>query len=114
MRNQALCLLLALMPIAALAQPTSPPLSFDETGGGKGYESPLGLSYVQTRDATIIYVDSLGYLVPHTVRAFTNSLAWQRRMFGWTPSESTVVLLKDFSDYGGAGAFSAPPKKVAA
>lgn len=112
MRNQALCLLLALMPIAALAQPTSPPLSFDETGGGKGYESPLGLSYVQTRDATIIYVDSLGYLVPHTVRAFTNSLAWQRRMFGWTPSESTVVLLKDFSDYGGAGAFSAPHDKI--
>lgn len=113
MRNRALGLLLALMPMAAQAgSASSPPLPFDETGGGKGYESPLGLSYVQTRDATIIYVDSLGYLVPHTVRAFTNSLAWQRRMFEWTPSESTVVLLKDFSDYGGAGAFSAPHDKI--
>ena len=31
----------------------------------------------------------LGYLAPHAIRTFTNSLAWQRRMFGWVPSEPT-------------------------
>ena len=46
--------------------------------------------------------------MPHAVRTFTNSLAWQRRMFGWVPSEPTTVLLQDFSDYGNAVAYSAP------
>ena len=54
------------------------------------------------RTSSSIYYDSLGYLVPHAVRTFTNSLAWQRRMFGWVPSEPTTVLLKDLADYGSA------------
>ena len=91
MRGRVLCLLLALMPVAAAAD-----------------ESPVGMSYVETKDLRLIYYDSLGYLVPHAVRTFTNSLEWQRRMFGWVPSESTTVMLQDFSDYARALAFSAP------
>ena len=49
--------------------------------------NPLGMSYVGTADLKLIYFDPLGYLVPHAVRTYTNSLAWQRRTFGWTPSE---------------------------
>jgi len=78
-----LCLLLASMPFAALAD-----------------ESPVGISYVETSDLRLYYQDSLSYLVPHAVRTFTNSFAWQRRMFGWVPSESTTILLQDFADYG--------------
>jgi hypothetical protein len=42
------------------------------------------------------------------VRTFTNSFAWQRRMFGWVPSETTTVLLQDLADYGNAFAGAAP------
>ncbi|MDQ6923413.1 MAG: hypothetical protein M3Z74_04510 [Pseudomonadota bacterium] len=71
-------------------------------------DNPLGMSYVETKDLKLIYFDPLGYLVPHAVRTFTNSLAWQRRMFDWTPSEPTTVALKDFADYGNARAIPAP------
>jgi hypothetical protein len=86
---------LALMPIVAAAD-----------------ENPLGLSYVETKDLRLIYFDPLEYLVPHAVRTFTNSLEWQRQMFGWVPSERTTVLLKDLSDYGGAATVAAPHNKM--
>jgi hypothetical protein len=94
-RTRVLCLLLVLWPVAAIAE-----------------ESPLGISYVETKDLKLIYFDPLAYLVPHAVRTFTNSLLWQRRMFGWVPSESTTVLLKDLSDYGGAAAGAAPHSRL--
>jgi hypothetical protein len=91
MRGRVLCILLALLPVAHSTAQTS-----------------LGLSYVETKDLRLIYFDSLGYLAPHAVRTFTNSLEWQRRTFGWVPSESTTVLLADLSDYGNASTWSAP------
>ena len=91
MRNRLVCLLLALIPAAAVAD-----------------ESPVGISYVETKDLRLYYYDYLSYLAPHAVRTFTNSLAWQRRTFGWAPSESTIVLLQDFADYGNASTYSAP------
>jgi hypothetical protein len=75
-------------------------------------ENSLGMSYVETKDLRLIYFDPLEYLVPHAVRTFTNSLEWQRRMFGWVPSEVTTVLLKDFSDYGGAVTQAAPHNRL--
>jgi hypothetical protein len=97
MRIRVLCLLFALLPIAATAD-----------------ESPLGMSYVETQDMHLIYFDPLGYLVPHAVRTYTNSLAWQRRMFGWVPSEPTSVLLTDFADYGSGAAAVAPRNRLIA
>ena len=91
-----LCLLLAFIPAPALAD-----------------DSPVGISWVQTKDLRLFYYDSLSYLVPHAVRTFTNSLEWQRRMFGWMPSEPTTVLLQDLSDYGGAHAYAAPRATLA-
>jgi hypothetical protein len=71
--------------------------------------SPLGLSYIETRDLRLIYFDpTLTYLTPHAVRTFTNSLAWERRVLGWEPWEKTTLLLKDFSDYGNASATPLP------
>ena len=71
--------------------------------------SPLGLSVVETRDVRLVHPSlTLDYLEPHALRTFANSLAWQRRVFGWNPYERTTVLLKDFSDYGNASAVAAP------
>ncbi|HEY2816166.1 MAG TPA: hypothetical protein VGK44_03415 [Casimicrobiaceae bacterium] len=91
MRGRVLCILLTLLPVAHAWAQTS-----------------LGLSYVETKDLRLIYFDQLGYLAPHAVRTFTNSLEWQRRTFGWVPSEATTVLLADLSDYGNASTWSAP------
>ena len=91
MRGRIACLIVALLPYAALADDNS-----------------LGMSYVLTPDVRLIYFDPLSNLVPHAVRTATNALAWQRRMFGWVPSESTTILLKDLSDYGNAITWAAP------
>ena len=91
-----LCLLLwaaSLLPIAARAD--------DEA-------SPLGMSYVQAPQLELIYFDPLSFLVPHALRTYTNAIAFQQRIFEWTPSQPTGVLLKDFSDYGGGSTWVAP------
>jgi hypothetical protein len=79
--------LLLLLPVAASAD-----------------DNPLGMSYVETPDLRIVYFDSLRYLVPHAARTALNSLAWQRRIYGWQPSQKPTILLKDFSDYAAAAA----------
>ena len=91
MHGRILGLLLALMPAAASAD-----------------ENPLGWSYVETKDLTLVYFDALEFLSPHAVRTFANSLAWHRKTLGWLPSEPITVLLKDLSDYGNAVTFAAP------
>jgi hypothetical protein len=87
MRGVVLCLLIAWTPLAGAADPD---------------ESPVNVSWVETKDLRLYYKNYLSHLQPHAVRTFTNALAWQRRMLGWTPSETTIVLLEDFADYGGA------------
>lgn len=84
--------LLALVPLSAAGEEAS----------------PLGMSRVDTPDLHLVYFDSLRYLEPHTIRTYTNSLSWQKRMLGWTPSQPTTILLKDLSDFGNAAAISAP------
>lgn len=91
------CLLLALLPLAASAD-----------------DNPLGMSYVETKDLRVIYFDVLDYLVPHATRTATNSMEWQRRTFGWVPSETTTILLKDFADYGSGAASVAPRNRLIA
>ncbi|HEX4883168.1 MAG TPA: hypothetical protein VFX05_03445 [Casimicrobiaceae bacterium] len=73
----------------------------------------LGASYLDTPDLRLVWFEGLEYLAPHAVRTFTNSLAWQRRMLGWEPSERTTVLLRDWADYGNALAMSAPRNYLA-
>ena len=76
--------------------------------------NPLGLSYVRTKDLLMIYFDRLAHMEPLAVRTFSNSLAFQRRTFGWVPSEPTTVLMKDYADYGNAGASPLPRDKIIA
>jgi hypothetical protein len=74
--------------------------------------SPVGISGVETPDLRLYYYDYLSFLEPHAVRTFTNSLAWQRRIFGWDPSEPTTILLRDFTDYGNAHAYVEPHDRL--
>ena len=57
----------------------------------------------------VIYFDGTeGYLVPHVTRTALNSLAFQKKLFGFDPQEDVSVLLLDLSDSGNAGASSVP------
>src|SRR5260221_1341650 len=91
MRDRTLCLLLALICNAAFAD-----------------ESPVHITAVETPDLRLYYYDYLADIAPLAIRTFTNAREWQRRMFGWMPSERTTVILQDFADYGNAHAFAAP------
>ena len=57
----------------------------------------------------VIYLDGTeSYLVPHATRTALNSLAFQKKLFGFEPNEDVTVLLLDLSDSGNAGASSVP------
>ena len=68
----------------------------------------LGLSVQRDDELELVYFDALGYLAPHARRTFAQSLAWQRRVLGWQPSQPVSVLLRDFKDHGGGSARVAP------
>ncbi len=69
----------------------------------------LDLNTLETKDLDLLYFDPTEtYLTPHLARSFHNSLAFQEKIFHWTPWERTTVLLKDFSDYGNAAARASP------
>ena len=78
------------------------------SGAATADESPVGISSVSTPAMRLHFYDALGYLAPYAVRTFTNSREWQRKMFGWVPSEATTVLLQDFADYGNAITYAVP------
>ncbi len=70
------------------------------------------LASVETGKMLLVYIDgSESFLVPHAGRTFLNSLAFQKRLFGYEPRDEVTVLLADFSDAGNAGA-SAVPRNV--
>jgi hypothetical protein len=76
-------------------------------------DDPLGLSFITAPDLRLIYLTpSLDYLTVHAVGTFANSLRWQQARFGWTPSQPVTILLKDFADYGNAGASPMPQNSI--
>jgi len=71
--------------------------------------APFEMDMQETDDLRLLYFDPAEtYLTPYVGKAFHNSMAFQRRIFDWTPWDKTTVLLKDFSDYGNAAARSSP------
>jgi hypothetical protein len=71
------------------------------------------LRVIETADVRLIYFDpSESFLVPHAVRTFLNSLAFQKRLFDFHPDGPITVLLADFSDAGNAGATVVPYNAV--
>ncbi|HEX4823823.1 MAG TPA: hypothetical protein VFV19_05895 [Candidatus Polarisedimenticolaceae bacterium] len=66
-------------------------------------------SSVETEELRLLYLDPFQtYLVPHVGACFTNSLAFDHKLFNFTPSEKVTILLNDFSDMGNASASSVP------
>src|SRR6186997_3213212 len=71
------------------------------------------LTEEQTPGLRVVYLDGTeSYLVPHATRTALNSLAFQKRLFGFDPREDVTVLLVDLSDSGNAGASSVPNDMV--
>lgn len=80
------------------------PGRFEEAGGGS-----FQMDLQESPDLRLMYFDPpQTYLTPYVIANFYNSLAFQTETFDWEPWEKTTVLLKDFSDYGNAGARSSP------
>jgi hypothetical protein len=89
-------------PVPPEPQPEKPPKPYRPTEG-------LDLNTLETKDLDLLYFDPTEtYLTPYLARSFHNSLAFQEKMFNWTPWDRTTVLLKDFSDYGNAAARASP------
>ncbi|HEY2954130.1 MAG TPA: hypothetical protein VGK89_02635 [Candidatus Eisenbacteria bacterium] len=64
---------------------------------------------IETDDLRLVYHGpTFQYLAPYTTRCFENSLALERRLFGYRPWEKITVMPNDFSDYGNAGVWTNP------
>lgn len=75
--------------------------------------SGIDLTTLETKDVHLLYFDPLQtYLTPYIARAYENALTFEKGIFEWTPWEPTTMLLKDFSDYGNAGARASPNNAV--
>lgn len=62
------------------------------------------LEALETSDLRLVTLGiGQAYLVPHVARSFENSMGFQRRLFGYEPSEKVSVFLNDFADFGNAG-----------
>ncbi|MBS0556954.1 MAG: hypothetical protein JSR27_06010 [Proteobacteria bacterium] len=72
------------------------------------------LQQLQTDDLQLVWLHPAeDYLAPWVARNFEASIAWQKRTWGWTPDGKVNILLKDFNDYGNAGARAVPSNGVA-
>jgi hypothetical protein len=71
------------------------------------------LTSLETDDLRLVYISPTDrFLVPHAARCFENSMKFQRRLFGYVPSEKVTVLLTDLSDSGNAGTTVVPRNSV--
>jgi hypothetical protein len=101
-----------------VAEPVSPGQSNTaaprpRTPAAPGFLDEIDLNSLQTKDLRLLYFDpSETYLTPYVARSFENSMAFQRKTWGWKPWDKTTVLLKDFSDYGNAAARSSPNNAI--
>jgi hypothetical protein len=71
--------------------------------------TPAQFSSVETSELRLLYLDPFQtYLVPHVGRCFTNSVTFEHRLLGYTPSQKITLFLEDFSDMGNASATAVP------
>jgi hypothetical protein len=86
--------------------PSPPPEELDHVPPSAG---GLNLSTLETKNFSILYFDPMQtYLTPYLGRSIENALIFHKKIFNWEPWDRTNVLLKDFGDYGNAGARSSP------
>lgn len=97
--------------------PPAPPPSAPPPAKEKEHVPPdaseIDLSTLETKNLSLLYFDPVQtYLTPYIGRAFENAMRWHKDKFAWTPWDRTTLLLKDFGDYGNAGARSSPNNAV--
>ncbi|HEX6410615.1 MAG TPA: hypothetical protein VFZ88_08490 [Sphingomicrobium sp.] len=93
--------------------PTEPDAPKQETERVPKDASGFLLSSLETDSLSLLYLDPLQtYLTPYIARSFENALAFHKQKFRWEPWDRTMVLLKDFSDYGNAAALGSPSNMV--
>ncbi|MDD2570414.1 MAG: hypothetical protein PHF53_01900 [Bacteroidales bacterium] len=69
----------------------------------------INLTKFETPSARLVFLDpGTSYLVPHTVRAFENALAFHQQFWNYDPSEKTNILFNDFTDVGNGGTMVIP------
>jgi hypothetical protein len=72
-------------------------------------KSEIDLDLIRTKHLSLLYfAPAETYLTPYIGRSLENSTQFQERIFGWKPWQRTTVLVKDFADYGNAGARAVP------
>jgi len=72
-----------------------------------------GLKSLNTPDLRLLHFDlTQTYLAPHVARCYQNALARHQSILGFEPDEQTTVFLKDYSDYGNAGAIPVPRNTI--
>ena len=75
--------------------------------------APFVMDELETDELQLLYLAPFQtYLTPLVASTFHNSLEFQRRIFEWTPSEKTMVLMTDLADYGNASAGASPHNGV--
>jgi hypothetical protein len=75
--------------------------------------SGIDLTTLDTKDLDLLYFDPVQtYLTLYVARAYENALRFHEKKFEWQPWEPTTMLLKDFSDYGNAGARASPNNAI--
>jgi len=95
-----------------------PPAPSAEPPPGELKHSPpnaggIPLSTIETDNQLLLYFDPIQtYLTPYVARAFENAIEWHKDRFHWEPWDRTTVLLKDFGDFGNAGARASPNNGV--
>ncbi|MBN1948470.1 MAG: hypothetical protein JW784_01880, partial [Candidatus Cloacimonetes bacterium] len=71
--------------------------------------SALNLNNLKTDDLNLIYYSQAhAYLVPHLVRAYTNTMVFDQDFWDWDLSEPVTIFVDDFSDWGNGGATAVP------
>jgi len=71
------------------------------------------LAQIETRDLRLVYpAPALSSLAPYVAQCFENSLAFHRRLWGYTPSERVTIVLDDAGDYLNAGVSTAPTNSM--
>jgi len=64
---------------------------------------------IETDDLRLVYPGpTFQFLAPYTARCFLNSMAFQKRVLGFEPSEKITVIVTDPGDYGNAGVWCSP------
>lgn len=75
----------------------------------------FALARLETEELRLLFQEPhQTHLTPYVARCFLNSLAFQKRIFRWTPYEKTTVVLTDFGDHGNGAALVSPQNIVTA